>query len=92
MDRRVHELADALGLEVSHQVIRTAAEAQRLGFRGSPTVLVDGTDPFASEDHAGGLTCRLYDTPNGPAGAPTVDQLRQAMGGQRDVTAGGATC
>lgn len=29
-----------------------------------------------------GPTCRVYATPDGPAGAPTVDQLVRALGGE----------
>ena len=32
---------------VTLQAVPTAEEAEAVGFRGSPTVLVDGVDPFA---------------------------------------------
>lgn len=57
----------------------TLEAAQRVGFRGSPTILVDGRDPFASGDEPVGLSCRVYATPDGPAGAPTTDQLREVL-------------
>jgi hypothetical protein len=51
-----------------------------VGFRGSPTVLVDGRDPFLDRDSpVGRLACRVDRTEDGLAGAPTVDQLVAAL-------------
>ena len=67
-------------LRVTRRLVETPEEADRVGFRGSPTILVDGVDPFADEsDPVGGLSCRVYETPDGPAGSPTLDQLRRAF-------------
>jgi hypothetical protein len=55
--------------------VTTPEDAERLRFRGSPTVLVDGRDPFADEAAPVGLSCRVFRTPDGLRGAPTVDQL-----------------
>jgi hypothetical protein len=60
---------------VTHQRVTTAEEAEAAGFRGSPTVLVDGRDPFATPDDPVGLACRVYRTPAGVGHAPTVEQL-----------------
>ncbi|MCA1737223.1 MAG: thioredoxin family protein, partial [Actinobacteria bacterium] len=49
------------------------------GFCGSPTVLIDGVDPFSNRKAMVGLACRLYLTQNGPAGSPTIEQLRTAI-------------
>lgn len=38
-----------------------------------------GRDPFEDQSLATGLACRLYRTPGGLAGAPTTDQLIQAL-------------
>lgn len=35
-------------------------EAARLGFHGSPTVLIDGHDPFPAPPEPVGLSCRQY--------------------------------
>jgi hypothetical protein len=50
---------------------------------GSPTLLVDGVDPFASrDDRTYGLSCRLYRAPDGGIiPAPSIDQLRKAIAG-----------
>lgn len=63
------------------ELVETPEDAERLGFTGSPTILVDGVDPFAEEGAMVGLTCRVYRTPEGLAGSPTSDQLREALNG-----------
>ncbi len=69
----------ALDATVRYQLIETPEAAVEHGFRGSPTVLLDGNDPFADPDAPVGLSCRVYNTGEGPAGSPTLGQLRQAM-------------
>jgi len=78
-DQRLRTLADEFGFELTHESVETPEAAEALEFRGSPTILVDGRDPFASGDAPVGLTCRIYQTPDGPAGSPTLTQLRQAL-------------
>jgi len=48
------------------------------GFHGSPTVLIDGVDPFDTGGEYG-LACRLYSTADGIQGAPSVDHLIEAL-------------
>ncbi len=67
--------------EVGHRRVETPEEADAIGFCGSPTVLIDGRDPFAAPGDAVGLACRVYQTPDGPAGAPTAAQLEAALVG-----------
>lgn len=74
--------AERSDLTVSRHLVDTLEEAERLGFHGSPSVLVDGVDVFAGPDDGVGLSCRVYRTPDGPAGAPTVEQLRAALATQ----------
>lgn len=66
---------DAGGVEVERVLVSTPELAQAWNFHGSPSILVDGVDPFAEPGAGVGLTCRLYRTPSGPGGAPTVSQL-----------------
>lgn len=61
------------------RLVGTAEEAQQLGFVGSPTVLVDGTDPFAITDAAAALSCRLYRAGAAISGSPSVEQLTAAL-------------
>ncbi len=60
---------------IEHHQVTSPEQAEASGFRGSPTVLIDGRDPFADPDAPAGLSCRAYRTEAGLAGAPTVEQL-----------------
>ena len=76
-DARVREALRAVGLNatVEHDPVETHEDAVRTGFRGSPTILVDGADPWADGEAPAGLSCRIYRTEEGPQGAPTVREL-----------------
>lgn len=76
---RLDAIAARRGLVVERRIVATAEEAETARFRGSPTILIDGRDPFATGDEPFGLTCRLYATPDGPAGSPTIEQLEAAL-------------
>jgi hypothetical protein len=74
-------LAERPGVTVSRLVIATEEEAVRRGMHGSPTILVDGVDPFAASGCPASLSCRLYRDRAGQVdGAPAVSQLRHALG------------
>ncbi|MGI9018437.1 MAG: thioredoxin family protein [Euzebya sp.] len=79
LDARLANLAAEFGLNVRHVRVDTAEEAERVGFRGSPSILVEGRDLFARGDEPVGLSCRVYQTSAGPAGSPTIPQLREAL-------------
>ena len=66
-------------VEVSYQRVETPEEAERVGFRGSPTILVDGRDPWAAPDAPIGLSCRIYQTEHGREGSPSIGQLIEAL-------------
>jgi hypothetical protein len=73
-------LAAHPGIELTRQVLASQADAERLGMTGSPTLLADGTDPFARPGHQPSVSCRLYADEHGHQGpAPSPDQLRQAL-------------
>lgn len=81
-DQRVERVVRALArddVEVEYQLIDSPETAARVGFHGSPTILVDGRDPFATGAEPIGLTCRVYRTEEGAQGAPTEDQLREIL-------------
>src|SRR6516162_5191046 len=66
---------------IIRRVITDPEEAARAGLHGSPTVLVDGYDPFAAPGQSASMSCRLYDNGSGLLeGAPSVGRLRQAIG------------
>lgn len=80
LDGRITEaLGDRSDATIIRQRIETHEDAVRVGFRGSPTVLIDGADPFAEDGAPVGLTCRVYRIPDGLVGSPTVEQLRAAI-------------
>jgi hypothetical protein len=60
-------------------VVTTPEQAATLGFGGSPTILIDGRDPFARPDQAVALACRIHRGVDGPGGVPDLDALRQAI-------------
>ncbi|GAA1451444.1 hypothetical protein GCM10009641_85850 [Mycobacterium cookii] len=81
-DERIAEAAELVSREdltVHRREIETEQEAIAVGFTGSPTILVDGQDPFATGDGRVGLACRVYSTPHGLAGSPSVAQLVDAL-------------
>lgn len=60
-------------------VIDTTQEAQQRGFAGSPTILINGVDPFARPDHLAALACRMYPTRTGTGPLPDTDALRRFL-------------
>lgn len=74
-------LATITDAPVITRLVQSDAEAAEHGMAGSPTLLIDGVDPFAgAEPCECGVACRLYRDENGHlAPIPTVDQLRDAI-------------
>lgn len=80
--RRLAEALETLDLDpaiVTFTTVHTTDEAERLRFRGSPSILIDGIDPFADEATPVGLSCRIYRTELGIEGAPSVAALAEAL-------------
>lgn len=70
---RVRQVLAELGLdgvEVTARVITDQNQAERTGFTGSPTILINGHDPFAEPGRPAGPACRMYRTPDGLSGLP----------------------
>ena len=79
-DRLAAVLDGRAGVSASHQVISDEDEAARWRMRGSPTLLIDGVDPFAGPGQPTGMSCRLYRDDDGrTSGAPSAGQLRDAI-------------
>ncbi len=70
---------DRTDMTVTHLLVETPEDVEAAGFRGSPSILLDGADLFPNPSASVGLSCRLYLTPDGIAGAPTLEQLRAAI-------------
>lgn len=79
---RIKSVVSAHGLDVDlqYQLVESPEEAEEYSFHGSPTLLVDGVDPFATEDTQVGFACRIYHTDDGQAEAPSVEQIAHALG------------
>src|SRR5450756_624475 len=81
-DQRLRQALQLVGrddVRVERIRVSTPDQAQVIGFLGSPTVRINGADPFAEPGARVGLTCRLYRTSTGLAGAPTIEQLIEAV-------------
>jgi len=74
-ERLAVALADLEGAVVRRRVIADEAAAAAAGMHGSPTLLVDGSDPFAAPGQPTSMSCRLA--------VPSVQDLRRVL------TAGG---
>jgi hypothetical protein len=87
-------------MSITHSVVDTPEEAERTGFRGSPSILINGVDPFADSDDPVGLSCRVYQTPEGPGHRPwtssvmssSEDERRSALGVAALATMGLGVC
>lgn len=69
-----------LGVEatVREVEVTSLADAELLGMPGSPTILIDGRDPFAEGAEAS-VSCRLYRSEQRLVGAPSVDELVEVL-------------
>jgi hypothetical protein len=84
-ESRLRAALVSLGLEKT-PILRTELTAATSVipelFAGSPTVLVNNQDLFPTENRSSELACRVYPTAGGLAGAPTEEQLRDAIAEQ----------
>lgn len=80
-DQRVREALTRTGhtnAQVRLHLVADPAEAEVAGMHGSPTILVNGEDPFPQAADAI-WSCRLYQTDSGVEGAPSVSALVDAL-------------
>jgi hypothetical protein len=77
----LRRLAEVTDLPVTTRLIETDADAARFGMAGSPTLLINGTDPFAEpSDRVDSVSCRLYHDETGKTvPTPSAKQLRDAI-------------
>ncbi|GAA2628289.1 organomercurial lyase [Streptomyces vastus] len=86
---RIEQALEGRAAEMEFVEVADEAQAARLGMTGSPTVLIDGTDPFAVPGAAASVSCRLYRAPDGRTeGAPSVADLQRAL----EVAVAGEDC
>ena len=69
------------GITVSVDMIKVDddEEANRLRFLGSPSFRVNGQDLWYEERDTYSLSCRVYPTPDGIKGYPTMAMLREKL-------------
>ncbi|WP_043735046.1 MULTISPECIES: hypothetical protein [Nocardia] len=67
LEQRLRQVAAdvPMALEIVHRMIGDADEAAAAGMSGSPTLLIDGRDLFATPGQTPSLSCRLYPTGTG---------------------------
>jgi hypothetical protein len=70
---------------VRRTVIASHEQAQELGFVGSPTILINGVDPFGVPGQSPAMACRVYATPAGRSGVPPLAGIVTALGAARDL-------
>ena len=61
------------------RLLESVTDIEGTGFAGSPTITVNGSDIFPDGASARDLACRIYMTPNGCAGLPTIDEPTEAL-------------
>jgi len=72
---------EAEGLEGEICLVNVAdnEEATRLKFLGSPSFRVNDVELWSEEREGYNLSCRVYVTPHGVKGAPTVEMIREKL-------------
>jgi hypothetical protein len=79
---RVRQALDRVGASqvvVTERVIDDPEVAAAAGMHGSPTVLIDGHDPFTAAGVEASVSCRLFPTGSGFDGAPSIEDLVVAL-------------
>jgi hypothetical protein len=77
---RIAEALEGRTVPVEWIEVNDADEATRQGMTGSPTLLLDGIDPFADDGAVPSLSCQLYHHADGTTdGAPAAADLRRAL-------------
>jgi len=81
-EERLRTALDATGhpdVPIVRERVTTIDEARQRHFCGSPTILVNGVDPFATAHDEPALACRVYASDQGREGSPSVAQLTHAV-------------
>jgi hypothetical protein len=73
------------GVVIEPVRVVSVTDAEAAGFAGSPTILADGRDLFPGATPVTELSCRLYQTPEGPQGVPSVEAIAAALADRSDV-------
>ena len=78
---RVSAALGRTGVDASVRVVLVAGPtaADELGMHGSPTITINGHDPFNHDQRRGSMSCRLYWAEGRIDGAPGVEELIAAI-------------
>lgn len=80
LDRLAELLEGRPDAYVQARAVATVRQAAETGMTGSPTLLIDGTDPFRTPGATPSVSCRLYRNEDGQVtGLPSSGQLRAAL-------------
>ena len=71
--------AEGLDAKIRMVNVTNEDEAAHLKFLGSPSFQVNGMDLWNEERESYNLSCRVYPTPQGMKGAPTIEMLREKL-------------
>jgi hypothetical protein len=82
--RSAFERVGLTGQTVRTTVIVSGEQAQERGCVGSPTILIDGVDPFDVPGQEPAVACRVYLTPEGLVGVPPLGEVVTALAAARD--------
>ncbi len=59
--------------------VQDDSEAEKYRFLGSPSIHIDGHDLWPSNRDRYFLSCRVYETPEGRKGFPTVEMILEKL-------------
>ena len=71
--------AEELKAKIRLVEVKDNEQATRLKFLGSPSFCVNGQDWWPETRDTYNLSCRVYATPQGMKGVPTVEMLREKL-------------
>lgn len=79
--QNLHSALKANGLDVSVELVQVMdnGDAARRKFLGSPSFRINGIDLWDEERDTYSLSCRVYATPEGMKGSPSVVMLQEAI-------------
>jgi len=70
---------DKIPAEICLIKIESPEQAQQVRFLGSPSFRVNGIDLWPEEREHYTLSCRVYQTPDGLKGSPSIEMLREQL-------------
>ena len=76
-----HAAIKANGLDVAVELVQVLDndDATRKKFLGSPSFRINGIDLWEEKRDVYSMSCRVYATPDGMKGSPSVPMLEQAI-------------